>query len=292
MQKLSETEKINKNTASLSALTLDKQIDLMNKENLRSVLCFKKAKTSLKKAINLVAKTYQENKTILFMGAGTSGRLGILEAAELPPTFSTLPSEFRAIIAGGNTAVFKAVEGAEDSGTQGSKDFLKNTKNLGALIAIAASGNTPYTQGALKTAKQKKIPTILITSNKNASKENVDIFIFLDTGPEFISGSTRLKAASAAKFALNMITTLAMTKCNKVYKNYMVDVKATNTKLKVRAVRLIALTLDISQDKAQILAKKTNYKVKEAILLGKGKKNYKTLLIKHKGNLEEALNEK
>ena len=292
MQKLSETEKINKNTAGLSTLTLDKQIDLMNKENLRSVLCLKKAKTSLKKAINLIADTYKKNKTILFMGAGTSGRLGILEAAELPPTFSTLPTEFKAIIAGGNKAVFKAVEGAEDSCLQGSKDFLKNAKNLGALITIAASGNTPYIQGALKTAKQKKVPTILITSNKNASKENADIFIFLDTGPEFISGSTRLKAASAAKFALNMITTLAMTKCNKVYKNYMVDVKATNTKLKARAIRLIALTLDISQDKAQILAKKTNYRVKEAILLGKGKKNYKTLLAKHKGNLEAAINDK
>lgn len=292
MQKLSETEKINKNTANLHTLTLDKQIDLMNKENLRSVLCVKKAKTSIKKAINLIAKTYQNNKTVLFMGAGTSGRLGILEAAELPPTFSTLPSEFKAIIAGGNSAVFKAVEGAEDSCQNGAKDFLKNTKNLGALITIAASGNTPYIQGALKTAKQKKVPTILITSNKNADKKNVDVFIFLDSGPEFISGSTRLKAASAAKFALNMITTLAMTKCNKVYKNYMVDVKATNTKLKARAVRLIALTLNISEEKAQLLAQKTNYKVKEAILLGKGKKNYKTLLTKHKGNLEAALNDK
>lgn len=292
MQNLSETEKINKDTANLHTLTLDKQIDLMNNENLRSVLCLNKAKTSIKKAINLVAKTYQSNKTILFMGAGTSGRLGILEAAELPPTFSTLPSEFKAIIAGGNKAVFKAVEGAEDSSVQGSKDFLKNVKNIGVLIAIAASGNTPYIQGALKTAKQKKVPTILITSNKNADKKNVDIFIFLDSGPEFISGSTRLKAASAAKLALNMITTLAMTKCNKVYKNYMVDVKATNTKLKARAVRLIALTLNISEEKAQLLAKKTNYKVKEAILLGKGKKNYKTLLTKHKGNLEAALNDK
>ncbi len=292
MQKLSETEKINKNTATLASLNLDKQIDLMNEENLRSVLCLKKAKKSLKQAVLLVAKTYLENKTTLFMGAGTSGRLGILEAAELPPTFSTLPKEFKALIAGGNKAVFKAVEGAEDSAEQGSKDFLKNIKNVGTLICIAASGNTPYIQGALKTAKQKEVPTILITSNKNALKENVDIFIFLDSGPEFISGSTRLKAASAAKFALNMITTLAMTKCNKVYKNYMVDVKATNTKLKARAVRLISLILNIPQEKAEVLAKKTNYKVKEAVLLGKGKKNYKTLLAKHKGNLEDSLNAK
>ncbi len=259
---------------------------------MRSVLCLKKAKKSLKQAVLLVAKTYLENKTTLFMGAGTSGRLGILEAAELPPTFSTLPKEFKALIAGGNKAVFKAVEGAEDSAEQGSKDFLKNIKNVGTLICIAASGNTPYIQGALKTAKQKEVPTILITSNKNALKENVDIFIFLDSGPEFISGSTRLKAASAAKFALNMITTLAMTKCNKVYKNYMVDVKATNTKLKARAVRLISLILNIPQEKAEVLAKKTNYKVKEAVLLGKGKKNYKTLLAKHKGNLEDSLNAK
>lgn len=292
MQNLSETEKINKNTAYLSTLNLDKQIDLMNQENLRAVLCLKKAKKSLKQAVLLVAKTYQNKKTILFMGAGTSGRLGILEAAELPPTFSTLPSEFKAIIAGGNKAVFKAVEGAEDSYEQGSKEFLKNAKNVGALITIAASGNTPYVQGALKTAKQKKVPTILITSNKNASKENADIFIFLDSGAEFISGSTRLKAATAAKLALNMITTLAMTKCNKVYKNYMVDVKATNNKLKARAVRLISLTLNIPEEQAQILAKKTNYKVKEAILLGKGKTNYKILLTKYKGNLGEALNAK
>jgi Predicted sugar phosphate isomerase len=292
MQKLSETEKINKNTASLSTLTLDKQIDLMNEENLRSVLCLKKAKKSLKQAIVLVAKTYQEYKTTLFMGAGTSGRLGILEAAELPPTFSTLPQEFKAIIAGGNGAVFKAVEGAEDSADKGAKDFLKNSKNVGTLITIAASGNTPYIQGALKAAKQKKVSTILITSNKTAAKEYADIFIFLDSGAEFISGSTRLKAASAAKFALNMITTLAMTKCNKVYKNYMVDVKATNTKLKARAVRLISLILNISQEKAEVLAKQTKYKVKEAVLLGKSKKNYKTLLKKYKGNLEVALNEK
>ena len=292
MQNLSETEKINKNTAYLSTLNLDKQIDLMNQENLRAVLCLKKAKKPLKQAVLLVAKTYQNKKTILFMGAGTSGRLGILEAAELPPTFSTLPSEFKAIIAGGNKAVFKAVEGAEDSYEQGSKEFLKNAKNVGALITIAASGNTPYIQGALKTAKQKKVPTILITSNKNASKENADIFIFLDSGAEFISGSTRLKAATAAKLALNMITTLAMTKCNKVYKNYMVDVKATNNKLKARAVRLISLTLNIPEEQAQILAKKTNYKVKEAILLGKGKTNYKILLTKYKGNLGEALNAK
>ena len=292
MQKLSETEKINKNTANLSALALDKQIDLMNEENLRSVLCIKKAKSSIKKTINLVAETYQNKKTTLFMGAGTSGRLGILEAAELPPTFSTLPQEFKALIAGGNKAVFKAVEGAEDSSAQGSKDFLKNAKNVGTLIAIAASGNTPYIQGALKTAKQKKVPTILITSNKNANKENADIFIFLDTGAEVISGSTRLKAASAAKFALNMITTLAMTKCHKVYKNYMVDVKATNTKLKARAVRLVSLVLNIPQEKARELAQKTNYKVKEAVLLGKGKKNYNTLLKKYKGNLERSINAK
>lgn len=292
MQKLSETEKINKNTATLASLNLDKQIDLMNEENLRSVLCLKKAKKSLKQAVLLVAKTYLKNKTTLFMGAGTSGRLGILEAAELPPTFSILPKEFKALIAGGNKAVFKAVEGAEDSADQGSKDFLKNSKNVGALITIAASGNTPYIQGALKTAKQKKVPTILITSNKNALKDNANIFIFLDSGPEFISGSTRLKAASAAKFALNMITTLAMIKCNKVYKNYMVDVKATNTKLKARAIRLISLILNIPKEKAEVLAKKTNYKVKEAVLLGKGKKNYKILLAKHKGNLEASLNAK
>ena len=137
MPNLSETEKINKNTASLHTLTLDKQIDLMNKENLRSVLCLKKAKTSLKEAINLVAKTYLEKKTILFMGAGTSGRLGILEAAELPPTFSTLPKDFKALIAGGNKAVFKAVEGAEDHGDRAAEQERADDQHRTDRAALA-----------------------------------------------------------------------------------------------------------------------------------------------------------
>ncbi|MDR0953166.1 MAG: N-acetylmuramic acid 6-phosphate etherase [Elusimicrobiota bacterium] len=291
---LSPTELINKNTLNFAALPPQKMALKMFEESLNAAISVKKALPKIILASKAVAAAYKKNKKIIFIGAGTSGRLGILEAAECRPTFGVPKSAFSAIIAGGKNAVFASVEGAEDSEKDGKADFLKMAKEGDVLIAVAASGNTPYTQGALKAARAAKHKTILITSNKNAAKNNVDILIYLPTGAEVISGSTRLKAATAAKIALNMITTLAMAACGKIYKNYMVDVEATNTKLKARAVRLVAAIAKIPQAQAEALAKTANYNVKAAIVMAKKNIDLNkalSLLKKHKGFLNKIIDE-
>ncbi len=290
--KLSPTEQINKNTTGLDRLDLDKMVDLMYQESLWAAKCVASAKKEIAKAVRLVEKAYKSGNKTIFMGAGTSGRLGILEAVECPPTFSVDYNAFTGIIAGGNTAIHKSVEGAEDSAEQGAKDFLKAAKKGDVLIGIAASGNTPYVQGALKAAKEKKYPTVLVACNDGANTKYADIFIYLPTGAEVVSGSTRLKAGTATKLALNMITTLAMVRCGKVYNNYMVDVNATNNKLRERAVRLVKIITCAAQEEAEKITKQAKYNVKAAVVMIKKNTDYKkalALLKKHKGFLRKII---
>lgn len=292
---LPQTEAFNKHTQHFGSLSPAGMFDKMQTENLAAVKAIKKAKKQITAAAKLTAQTYLNNKKTIFLGAGTSGRLGILEAAECPPTFSVGYNDFSAIIAGGKKAVFKAAEGAEDNFGQGQKDFLKKAKQGDILIACAASGRTPYVLGALKAAKQNGNKTVFISCSNTADKTNADIFVYLPTGAEVISGSTRLKAATATKCALNMITTIAMALCGKVYKNLMVDVKASNGKLKNRAVRLIASAAGIDENKAKQLAIKSKYNVKAAAVMSKKNTDLKqalNLLKKHKGFLDKVLDEK
>lgn len=294
-QILPQTEAFNKQTQNFGFLSAGAMFGKMQKENLTAVKAVAKAKKQITAAAKLAAQTYLNKNKIIFLGAGTSGRLGILEAAECPPTFSVGYNDFTAIIAGGKKAVFKAAEGAEDNFGQGAKDFLKKAKQGDILIACAASGRTPYVLGALKAAKQNGNKTVFISCSNTADKTNADIFIYLPTGAEVISGSTRLKAATATKCALNMITTMAMALCGKVYKNLMVDVKASNIKLKNRAVRLIAAAADTDENKAKQLALKSNYNVKAAVVMAKKNialKQALNLLKKHKGFLDKVLDEK
>lgn len=291
---LSPTEQINKNTANLDSLPVRKMVDVMYKESIWAATCVNKAAPAIAKAVAEVEKAYKSGNKIIFTGAGTSGRLGVLEAVECPPTFSVPFTLFTPLIAGGKGAIFKAVEGAEDNRELGAKDFLKAAKKGDLLIGIAASGNTPYVQGALAAAKKAGHTTILVACNKNADTSNTDIFVYLPTGAEVVSGSTRLKAGTATKIALNMITTLAMVRCGKVYKNYMVDVKASNLKLKARATRLIKQIADIEEEQAQALAEETNYNVKAAVIMAKRgvtKKQALDLLKKHKGYLSKIIDE-
>lgn len=291
---LPQTEAINAAAADFSFAGPSKMFDKMQRENLNAVKAVAKAKKSITAAAELVARTYQNKKKIIFAGAGTSGRLGVLEAAECPPTFSVGYDSFTALVAGGNKAVFKAAEGAEDDFLKGQKDFLKKAKRGDLLIASAASGGTPYVLGALKAAKENAHQTVYISCSDTADCSNADIFIYLPTGAEVLSGSTRLKAATATKCALNMITTIAMALSGKVYKNLMVDVKASNAKLKARAARLIALGAGIEETKAVALAKKTGYNVKAAIVMAKLGVTFKkaqALLAEHKGFLDKIINE-
>ena len=289
-----ETEALNKNSQNFDKLPLNKMAEVMCAENFAAATAVKKAKKEIVKAVKLVEQTYLTGGKIIFIGAGTSGRLGVLEAAECPPTFNTPKNLFTAVIAGGNNAVFESVEGAEDNEKQGAKDFLKIANKKDLLIGIASSGTTPYVLGALKAAKKRGNNTVFITSNKTAKKANATVTIYLNTGAEVISGSTRLKAGTAQKLVLNMLTTMAMARVGKIYKNYMVDLQAKNEKLKKRATRLIALSANISLQEAKKYAQKTNYSVKEATVMAKLKVNQKQakeILKKHKGFLREALNE-
>lgn len=287
------TEAINKNSKNFDKLPFNKMAEIMCEENLTVIKAVKKAQKEIIKAAELVEKTYLKGGKIIFMGAGTSGRLGILEAAECPPTFNTPKNLFTAIIAGGKKAVFNSVEGAEDNIKQSAKDFLKIAKKKDLLIGIASSGSTPYVLGALACAKKNGNKTVFITSNK-PTKKIADVTIYLSTGAEIISGSTRLKAGTAQKTVLNMLTTMAMARVGKIYKNYMVDLQAKNEKLKKRAMHLIALSANISLKEARKYALKTNFNIKEAVLMAKLKlkqKDAKILLKKHKGFLRSALNE-
>lgn len=291
---LPQTENINADTEDFSFCSPSEMFDKMQRENLNAVKAVSHAKAEIQAAAELVAKTYLNKNKIIFIGAGTSGRLGILEASECPPTFSVGYNIFKAIMAGGKKAVFKAVEGAEDNFEAGAQDFLKKAKPGDILIGCAASGRTPYVLGALKAAKDKGHKTVYIACSNTADRSNADIFIYLPTGAEVISGSTRLKAATATKCALNMITTMSMALCGKVYKNLMVDVKASNIKLKARAVRLIERAAGISHKEALALAGQTDYNVKKAIVMALLKVDLKTaadLLKKHKGFLGEIINE-
>ena len=291
---LPQTEAFNEQSSDFSFCTPAKMFDKMQRENLNAAKAVAKAKKAIIAAAELTAETYLKGNRIIFAGAGTSGRLGILEAAECPPTFSVGYEVFDTIIAGGRGAVFKAAEGAEDDFTLGARDFKRKAKKGDILIAIAASGRTPYALGALRAAKDRGNKTVFISCSDTADVSSADIFVYLPTGAEVISGSTRLKAATATKCALNMITTMAMALSGKIYKNLMVDVKASNAKLKDRAARLIAKAADIGKEEAVALSQKTHYNVKAAIVMAKLKVDFKkaqALLKENGGFLDEIINE-
>lgn len=290
--KLSPTEARNSRTHNLDSLAAADMIKLINREDMQTVLAVKKAAPRLEIAVKETAKRFAQGGKIIFIGAGTSGRLGVLEAAECPPTFSTDPKQIIAIIAGGKSSVFRAKEGAEDSFERGAKDISKSLKKSDIVFGIAASGHTPYVLGALKAAKKAGAYTNLITSNGLADKKSADNIIYLATGPEVLQGSTRMKAATAAKMTLNIITTAAMALCGKMYKNYMVDVKASNQKLRQRALRLVCELAGARPAQAEEALKKTGYKVKDAIIMLKlniPTKQARALLKKHDGRLKNLL---
>lgn len=264
------TEQQNPRTINMSGASAGEIIAMINREDFLAAAAVKKASGQIETAVKETAARFMKGGKIIFIGAGTSGRLGIIEAAECPPTFSTNPNQIIGIMAGGKSGVFKAKEGAEDSAELGKKDILKKVKKGDIVFGIAASGRTPYVLGALEAAKKAGAYTNLITSNNAADKKAADNIIYLPTGPEALQGSTRMKAGTAAKMALNIITTAAMVLCGKVYKNYMIDVKATNNKLRLRAQRLVCAITGAPPARAQKALEATGYKVKDAAaILGK-----------------------
>lgn len=265
---ISQTENLNKNTENIDTATTLDVVKMINNEDFNAVNAVQKCLPEISKAVDIIVENFNNDGRLIYFGAGTSGRLGVLDASECPPTFSTPETMVVGVIAGGDHALRHAIEGAEDKPDFAKEDFDKlNIDKKDTVVAISASGNAAYVVEVLKLAKEKNCKTIAVTSNKTAlTKEFADIFICAETGAEAISGSTRMKAGTAQKLILNMLTTASMVKIGKVYKNYMIDVKPTNDKLKKRAVKITASIAEVDEQKAQEVLSANGYKIKHAIL--------------------------
>lgn len=263
------TEKRNQQTMNLDSLTIHEAAILMNNEDKKVGLAVAEALPAIENAIAKTTASLQSGGRIIYMGAGTSGRLGVLDAAECVPTFGVSPDTVIGLIAGGNKAMIHAVEGAEDSLTLGPNDLkdLNLTKN-DTVVGIAASGRTPYVIGGLDYAKSLHAATVSLALNTDALiSQYADTAIEVNVGAEFLTGSTRLKSGTAQKMVLNMISTISMIGIGKVYKNLMVDVQPTNEKLVERAKHIIMAATDCSFEVAEQTFIATNQNVKVAIVM-------------------------
>ncbi|MCY7848049.1 N-acetylmuramic acid 6-phosphate etherase [Bacillus haynesii] len=275
------------------AETID-MLKIMNDEDKTVAEAVQEVLPDVKTAVDYAVGSLKKGGRIIYIGAGTSGRLGVLDAAECPPTFSISPESVIGIMAGGEQALFKAVEGAEDHEAFGRRDLeAVNLSNNDTVIGIAASGRTPYVLGALKYAKETGAKTVALTCNENSAiSRAADHSIEVVVGPEVIAGSTRMKAATAHKMILNMISTAAMINMGKVYENLMVDVKVSNNKLKERAIRIIQTVTGVPKEMAAQTLEKSNNQVKTAIIMLKINEDAaaaEKLLEKSEGDIEKAL---
>ena len=220
-------------------------------------------------AVDAIASALRAGGRLIYCGCGTSGRLGVLDAAECPPTYSVDPGLVRGIIAGGEDAMFRASEGAEDNSAAGADDLKAIGFNSGdVLVGIAASGRTPYVLGAMSYAKELGACTIAVTCNKNSEMNAAaDIAIGVEPGPEVITGSTRMKSGTAEKMVLNMLSTGAMIRLGKVYGNLMVDVMPTNEKLVRRAISIVSTAAGVSEETARATLERCGFTVKTAIVM-------------------------
>lgn len=289
-----DTEQRNQATEKIDLADPLEIVELISSEDQKVAVEVAKKKTEISGAIELVSDAFSVGGRLLYFGAGTSGRLGVLDAAECPPTFGTNPEQVQGFIAGGNEAMFVAQEGAEDSEQVGRAE-IHNQKvtSLDIVCGIAASGRTPYVHGVLKEAKEYGVKTIFITTvPANQLDIEGDITIDVPVGPEVIMGSTRMKSGTAQKMVLNMISTGAMIRQGKIYENVMVDLMLTNKKLVERAKRIICTFANKSYEESSEFLDKSNGHVKTALtmaLLDISKKEADKLLRIHNGFIRKAL---
>ncbi len=286
------TEDINPKSIYLDSLPVDEIITLMNYDNLRVMNTVNSARSSISTAINDAVTAIQSGGSLVYIGAGTSGRLGVLDASEIPPTFGVAPDKIKAIIAGGDRAITRAVEGAEDDEESGIKAVSGATYN-DMLLGITASGSTPFTISALREGKRRGAKCWLLTCN-DITYDFLDGIISLPVGPEIIGGSTRLKAGTATKIVLNIISTGVMIKLGKIYKGYMVDVTPSNRKLRKRALRIIQDITGCDNEEAGTLLDKSGGNAKTSILMyikGLSSEEAMELLNQSGGSLRKALGE-
>ena len=264
------TESRNEHSSKLDTLTPEQFVDVMNNEDQKVAQFIKEENHAIAQLITQVINGLNNGGRLIYMGAGTSGRLGVLDAAECVPTFGVTPDVVVGLIAGGPSAMTVAVEGAEDDESLGEQDLRNlNINEHDTVIGIAASGRTPYVIGGLRYAQSINVPTGCVTCNKASEVgKHADYPVQVDVGPEVLTGSTRLKAGTAQKLILNMISTGAMVGIGKVYENLMIDVKPTNKKLKQRAINMIQEVLQTTDEDSERLFNQSDEQVKVAIVMG------------------------
>lgn len=280
------TEAINPASLNIDKLPAAGIVDLMLSEDRKALAAVQKERDRIAVGADLIAKALRKGGRVVFVGAGTSGRLGVLESAEMPPTFGTDPRLVQAIMAGGKNAIFRAKEGAEDNYEEGARAInrLDLTKK-DVVIGVSASGMTPFVRGALTRGRQAEARVIFVTCDPRTELQTfVDLTIAPAVGPEIIAGSTRLKAGTATKQVLNMLTTGAMILMGKTYGNLMVDVQIGSEKLRDRARRILHVVVGLDADQAEKLLKRAHGNVKAAIVMQKTGLSYTKALSRLRGS--------
>lgn len=288
------TEQRNPNSMQLDSLSAQELVALINREDQQVALAVEKCLPQIASAIEKIVAAFERGGRLVYVGAGTSGRLGVLDASECPPTYGVKPEMVVGLIAGGDHALRHPIEGAEDNVQQGQADLEEISFSAqDVLVGIAASGRTPYVLGALNYAKQLGATTVSIASNPNGKMSEVaDIAIETVVGPEVLTGSSRMKSGTAQKLVLNMLTTSSMVLIGKCYQNLMVDVQASNEKLKARALKIVMEATECDNETAVNVLAKANGQVKLAILMqlsGLDVFEAQSLLDKSNGKLRQAL---
>ena len=286
------TEFRNENTKDIDLLSTIDIVRKINEEDQIVARAVEDESANIARAIDIIAKQFLQGGNLYYFGAGTSGRLGVLDASECPPTFGAKPDMVQGFIAGGDSALRVSVEGAEDNFDLGAEDAQILTEK-DVCVAISASGNPKYLLGVLSEAEKIGAKTIALTCNhKAAILEEVGLGICVEVGPEVIAGSSRMKAGTAQKMVLNMLTTGAMIKIGKTYENFMIDLLPTNEKLKDRAIRIVSEIAEVSASESLKTLLECNWQVKVAILMLKCKlsqEEAKEILRKNCGVLRRAL---
>lgn len=288
------TEQVNPNSQNLDQLSSLELVELFNAEDAQTLLAIANAKSQLAQAIDLLANALSHGGRLFYVGAGTSGRLGVLDAAECPPTFCTPPELVQGIIAGGAGALVRSSEDLEDKQEDGREAIAhRHVTELDVVVGITAGGTTPFVHGAIQAARQRGAKTISIAcvpSTQVSIEADVDIRLLV--GPEVLAGSTRLKAGTVTKMALNILSTSVMVRLGKVYGNRMVDVAVTNKKLHDRALRILQDLTNLNRDDAGYLLERSGRRVKLALLMhwtGIEPLEGTSLLAEHQGNLRAAV---
>jgi len=278
----------------LDAMSADQIVTLMNRQDALAVRAVAAVSAEVARAAEIVVEKLAVGGRLIYAGAGTSGRLGVLDASECPPTFRSDPSQVIGLIAGGESAMFRAKEGAEDSAADGEAAIAQlNANEHDVICGIAAGGTTPFARGALVEAKRRSAATIFVTCVAPfPNQPPADVAIHALTGPEVLTGSTRLKAGTATKLILNQITTTAFVRLGKCYENLMVDLRCTNDKLWDRGARIVATVCGVSKEQAMPVLRAADGHVKKAIVMqrfGCNAVDADKRLAEHSGRLREAM---